>query len=371
MVNRRVPAAEYIRVSTHLQPHSIQSQQRAIKAFADTHGFEIIRTYKDLGKSGLSTKSRAGFTSLIGDTLSDTAQFRAIIVHDVSRWGRFQDLDEAAYYEFLCKKAGRPVYFCTERPVERPEGVSTAMITKYLHRFLAAEYSRELSVKCFKGQKRVAEKGFSTGSSAPFGYRRVAVSTDGTRRTVLMQGEHKGIPSDRISLALGPQHEIDCIKRIFRLFLQKRTTVNALANHLNALGIPSPHNKKWSQKEVFNILTNSKYVGCWVWNKTSWQLAGKVRRNDCCDWIVRPNAHPAIVAMSTFRKAQTLLEALRGRFSDQVLLQELRTLGSKHGRLTAHLIDASASMASSQTYVAHFGSLKNAYAKIGFRRKSR
>ena len=37
-----------------------------------------------------------------------------ILVFDVSRWGRFQDTDEAACYEFLCKRAGIKVHFCAE-----------------------------------------------------------------------------------------------------------------------------------------------------------------------------------------------------------------------------------------------------------------
>jgi DNA invertase Pin-like site-specific DNA recombinase len=42
------------------------------------------------------------------------AKFRRIIVLDVSRWGRFQDADEAAHYEFVCKRAGINVIYCAE-----------------------------------------------------------------------------------------------------------------------------------------------------------------------------------------------------------------------------------------------------------------
>ena len=46
--------------------------------------------------------------------MSGEAEFRAILVYDVSRWGRFQDVDEAAHYEYLCRDAGVPVYYCAE-----------------------------------------------------------------------------------------------------------------------------------------------------------------------------------------------------------------------------------------------------------------
>src|SRR5258706_10851736 len=43
------------------------------------------------------------------------AKFYAILVYDVSRWGRFQDADEGAYYEHLCSRAGIRVHYCGEQ----------------------------------------------------------------------------------------------------------------------------------------------------------------------------------------------------------------------------------------------------------------
>jgi DNA invertase Pin-like site-specific DNA recombinase len=37
-----------------------------------------------------------------------------VLVYDVSRWGRFQDIDESAHYEFVCKQAGIKVAYCAE-----------------------------------------------------------------------------------------------------------------------------------------------------------------------------------------------------------------------------------------------------------------
>jgi len=52
---------------------------------------------------------------LIDDVRSGVADFSAILVYDVSRWGRFQDADESAYYEFICKEAGITVHYCAEQ----------------------------------------------------------------------------------------------------------------------------------------------------------------------------------------------------------------------------------------------------------------
>ena len=77
-----------------------------------------------------------------------------ILVYDVSRWGRFQDSDEAAAYEFLCKNAGIPVHYCAEQFSN--DGTQPSSIMKALKRTMAAEFSRELSVKVFDGHKRLA-----------------------------------------------------------------------------------------------------------------------------------------------------------------------------------------------------------------------
>lgn len=72
------------------------------------------------------------------------ADFNFILVYDVSRWGRFQDADESAYYEYICKRAGINVAYCAEQFENDGSPVST--IVKGVKRAMAGEYSRELSV---------------------------------------------------------------------------------------------------------------------------------------------------------------------------------------------------------------------------------
>ena len=64
-----------------------------------------MRTYADEGKSGLSIGGRASLQKLIADVETGVADFSIVLVYDVSRWGRFQDADEAAFYvvpKFMC-----------------------------------------------------------------------------------------------------------------------------------------------------------------------------------------------------------------------------------------------------------------------------
>ena len=52
---------------------------------------------------------------MIDTVESGNASFKAILVYDISRWGRFQDADESAFYEYLCKRAGIEVHYCAEQ----------------------------------------------------------------------------------------------------------------------------------------------------------------------------------------------------------------------------------------------------------------
>src|ERR1700761_4923465 len=93
-------AAQYVRMSTDYQRYSIQNQAAAIATFAQQNNLTIVRTYADEGRSGLRIKGRPGLSELIADVRDGRANFDHVLVYDVSRRGRFQDVDESAYYEF-------------------------------------------------------------------------------------------------------------------------------------------------------------------------------------------------------------------------------------------------------------------------------
>ena len=99
-------------MSTEHQSYSTENQSDAIKHYAEHRGIEIIRTCSDEGKSGLRLLGRDGLKQLIDDIQSGKADFEAVLVYDISRWGRFQDADESAYYEYICKRAGISVIYC-------------------------------------------------------------------------------------------------------------------------------------------------------------------------------------------------------------------------------------------------------------------
>jgi DNA invertase Pin-like site-specific DNA recombinase len=107
-----VRGAQYVRMSTDHQRYSTENQADAIQRYAAQRGIEIVRTYADEGKSGLRLDGRDALKQLIDDVQSGAADFTTILVYDISRWGRFQDADESAYYEYICKRAGIIVQYC-------------------------------------------------------------------------------------------------------------------------------------------------------------------------------------------------------------------------------------------------------------------
>jgi DNA invertase Pin-like site-specific DNA recombinase len=124
-------------MSTENQQYSFENQSTAIQKYAESHCLEVVRTYSDTAKSGLVLRRRAGLQQLLQDVVSGTASYRAILVYDVSRWGRFQDTDESAHYEFLCKSAGVPVHYCAE--IFANDGTLSSLIMKALKRTMAGE----------------------------------------------------------------------------------------------------------------------------------------------------------------------------------------------------------------------------------------
>ena len=118
-------AAQYVRMSTEHQQYSTNNQADKILEYAQRRNIEIVRTYADEGKSGLSLDGRASLQKLIADAESGSADFTLVLVYDVSRWGRFQDADEAAFYEYKLKRKGILVAYVAEQFENDGSPVST------------------------------------------------------------------------------------------------------------------------------------------------------------------------------------------------------------------------------------------------------
>jgi DNA invertase Pin-like site-specific DNA recombinase len=265
---RPVRAAQYARMSTEHQKYSTENQAEAMQQYAARRGIEIVRTYGDAGKSGLSIDGRDGLKQLIEDVQNKTADFTTILVYDISRWGRFQDADESAYYEYICKRAEISVQYCAEQFENDGSPVST--IVKGVKRAMAGEYSRELSVKVFTGQCRLIELGFRQGGPAGYGLRRRLIDQAGAAKSDLTRGEHKSIQTDRVVLVPGPSDEVETVRWIYHSFVEGKIE-REIADALNERGLTTDLERPWTRGTVHQILINEKYIGNNVWNRGSFK----------------------------------------------------------------------------------------------------
>lgn len=240
-----VRAAEYVRMSTEHQQYSTENQAAVIRRYAEERGFEIVRTYADEGKSGLQIEGRNELKRLLADVESGRANFKVVLIYDVSRWGRFQDPDESAYHELRCKLAGVSVHYCAEQ--FENDGSPVSNIIKSVKRMMAGEYSRELSVKVFAGQRRLIELGFRQGGAAGFGLRRQLVDHTGAAKGKLGRGEQKSLQTDRVILVAGPPAEVEVVRGIYHSFVEEGLPERRIAETLNERRIMTDLGRPWTR----------------------------------------------------------------------------------------------------------------------------
>ncbi|WP_315786698.1 recombinase family protein [Bradyrhizobium sp. SZCCHNPS1003] len=360
-------AAQYVRMSTDYQRYSIQNQAAAIAAYAHAHGLAIVKTYADHGESGLKIKNRPGLAKLIEDVSNGRAEFNHILVYDISRWGRFQDADEAAHYEFICKQAGISVNYCAEQFDN--DGSMLSNIVKNLKRVMAAEYSRELSVKVHTGICRFVGLGFLPGGPIGYGLERVLVDERLQPKRIMGKGERKYLQTDHIRLRPGDAHEVAIVRRIFARFLQVKSE-KAIAKEFNRNRVWC-RGKPWRAPTISRMLRNESYVGNLVYNRQSSKLGGERINNPPNLWVRAERCFEPIVANDVFLAVQKIMKERRVDISEEEMLLRLKKTLKKEGRLTPTIINATAELPSARTFVDHFGTLRNAYRLIGYQSRRR
>lgn len=362
--DKPIRAAEYLRMSTEHQRYSIANQAFTIRAYAASRGFEIVKTYADEARSGLTLEGRSALQRLLDDAKTGRADFDAVLVYDVSRWGRFQDPDEAAVYEMYCRRAGISLHYCAEQ-FENDGSVGSSII-KALKRAMAAEYSRELSAKVYAGQARLAKKGFKLGGLSPYGFRRLLVDHEGRPKFELEDGQHKGILTDRVVLVPGSDTERGAVRKIFELFVERRMRPAAIARHLNEMGVPF-RNRRWAENSIRYILKSEVYAGHHVWARRSTKLHNGSTYNAPEAWVRCDHAYIPIIEQELFDRAQSVFAENNAPYTRHGMLEHLREILAREGRLSALLINNYPGPCQG-AFVREFGSLANAYAAVGFRK---
>lgn len=159
---RKKIAVIYMRMSTDMQEHSIASQERMLRDYAERNGYLIINKYIDEGISGQHASKRPAFMRMIDD--SERKEFETVLIYDSSRFAR--NLVESLTYKKMLMDNGVRLISITEPNVEDDE------MQLYFDAFSGASneiYVRKLSKNVTRGQVEKCIRGEISGTPS-FGY---------------------------------------------------------------------------------------------------------------------------------------------------------------------------------------------------------
>lgn len=140
------------------------------------------------------------------------------------------------------------------------------------------------------------------------------------------------------------------------MFVNEGRSEREIAETLNAEGRLTDLDRQWTRATVHQVLTNEKYIGNNVFNKVSFKLKQRRVVNPREMWIRSEGAYPAIVDQALFLRAREIVDARSRHFSDEDLLDALRTILKRQGMLSGLIIDEEDDLPSSSAYRSRFGS---------------
>ena len=359
----RFRAVAYYRHSAQdRQENSVAIQQEQVQKWARDNGVEIIHEFTDRGKSGLTAEGRDGFNEMMDQWVKQRNDFDFVLCLDVSRWGRFQDIDLSATYSAECKRHGKQVIYTTLGKPKQNDQLYQVYIQ--FERFRAAQYSKELSDKVFRGCVRIAQQGYWAGGKPPYGFQRLLLDEARKPVQVLAAGQRKSIQNQRVTLAWGDDQQVAAVQRIFRECTETLRSRREIAEGLNRDGIASPGGGTWDGDKIRRILMNELYIGTLVYNKTRRKLKTPKRQNPRDEWIRTGDAFDPIVEQAIFEHAQRVLAQAALRYTPEFMLEQLDRLLQEHELLRPSLVRADAAAPSPSTYAKHFTSLDAAYQQV-------
>lgn len=180
-----------------------------------------------------------------------------------------------------------------------------------MKRAAAADYSRQLSKRVFLGQCTAVRQGFFRGGPPGYGLRRYLLEEDGSTMRLLESGQRKSLQTDRVVLGPGPAFEVEIVKRIFYSLVVQKKSVVGITAELNYAAIPNANGSPWNTANVANILTNERYLGNIVFNRTSYKLQQIRVINPPEMWVRCEGAFPGIIAPEIFAAAGEILAERR------------------------------------------------------------
>lgn len=246
-------ACGYFRASTPRQTEAeltIPSQVRAVEAYCDRKGWKLAAQFIEQGLTA-TDDNRPEFQKMIERACDDDHPYDVIVVYAFSRF--FRDGFTMEMYIRKLAKAGVRLVSVTQELGDDPAQVMMRQIIGLFDEYQSRENGKHVR----KAMVENARQGFYNGSPVPLGYKTVEVEKRGARV--------------KKKLAIDPV-EAETVRLIFRLYREGDGTsgplgVKNLTSWLNERGYRTRSGARFGVATVHGILTNTIYVGQWIFNK--------------------------------------------------------------------------------------------------------
>ena len=278
-MNRAVVYARFS--SDNQRDESIDAQLRAINEYADKNNIKIVNQFIDRAKSATSDK-RPEFQNMIKFCEADTTGISMVIVHKLDRFSR--DKYDSAMYKQKLKVKGIRVVSVVENLDNSPESVILESVIEGMAQYYSANLAREVA----KGQRENGLRAMHNGGDAPLGY---------------------DVTNDK-RYAINKE-EAQAVKIIFDMYVNGYSYSNII-DKLNDLGYKTKRGNKFGKNSLHGILSNEKYTGVYVFNKTQRKgINGKRNghKQKSEDEIIKvEGGMPQIIGKDIFIQAQEMMQ---------------------------------------------------------------
>ena len=276
---KKIRVAAYCRVSTDsdAQLESLEAQKTHYENYITSRDdWEFAGLYYDEGITGTKKDKRPELLRLIDDCKAGKVDF--VITKSISRFSR----NTTDCLELVRKLLALhiPIYF-------EKENINTGSMESELFLAILSSMAEGESVSISENSKWSIQKRFESGtykvSYPPYGY-----DWDGEQ------------------MVINPE-QAAVVKEIFAALLSGKGT-HAIADDLNRRGIPTKRNGRWTATTIRGMLSNQKYVGDCLFQKT-YSDSRFVRHNnhgEQTQYMVKDH-HEAIISREDFEAAHAFI----------------------------------------------------------------
>ena len=281
MIRTNKRAALYARFSSDNQrSESIDAQVRAMNDYCKRNNIVIVNTYVDEAKSA-TTDRRPAFQQMIAD--SSLAIFDIVLVHKLDRFAR--NRYDSAIYKRELKKHNVQVFSVLENLDDSPESIMMESVLEGMNEY----YSQNLARETMKGMRETAYQCKHTGGKPPLGY---DIDIE-TRRLIVNE------------------YEAETVRIIFNMY-SDGFGYTSILNELQTQNRKTKVGKDFMKNSLYSILTNPKYTGMYVFNRSSAKSIYGTRNThllkESDEIIAIEDGCPQIIDSETYEKVQKRLD---------------------------------------------------------------